>query len=146
MTKIGSKHCNTTASRIEAMRRLTELLAIREMSKHEISDQMGISYSGCRNYIAALLGGGIIEISRREETKFGPFGQPVYRLIASQDQIEQFLKDDVRPVGERPPRKLNSPGRSFHILADDSHFVVKVLHKLPVHEELHAAFWAGRVV
>jgi hypothetical protein len=135
-----------TVQRIAAMRRVTELLSQGEMLGQDICETMRISASGLRKYLGPLMADHIVELARREPTKFGNVGQPVYKLSASAKQIEKFLAAEASFEAKAPTRRaVVMPGRRFHILADDAHYPVRALNVLPVHEPLHAAFWAGRV-
>lgn len=128
MTFLRRPARSPTLGRIAAMRRLTKLLGKGEMRRDDIAHRMKISQSGCRKYLADLADGAIVVLSRREPTvKFGHVGQPVYKLITTAEKIEQFLKDAVTVVPEDEPRQVKTtPGRHFHIMADDTHYAIRV--------------------
>jgi Mn-dependent DtxR family transcriptional regulator len=127
MTYLRRPARSRTLDRIAAMRRLTKLLGKGEMRRDDIAHRMKMSQSGCRKYLADLTDGAIVALSRREPVKSRHIGQPVYKLIATAEKIEQFLQDAVTVVPEDEPRKVKTtPGRHFHIMADDTHYSVRV--------------------
>lgn len=128
MTYLHRPARSRTLGRIAAMRRLTDILKNGEMLGDEIRIAMNISGSCCRKYIADLIDGAIVQMSRRAPpARFGYLGQPIYRLIATADQIEQFLKDAVTVVPKVEPDQVKAtPGRRVHIMADDGPFTVKL--------------------
>jgi transcription initiation factor IIE alpha subunit len=126
------------------MRRVTEILADGEMQFDRIRLKMQISDSGCRKYLYDLQDGGIVEMMGRAPSKTKLPGQPIYKLVADAEKIDEYL-DSAAGITRKPKKVDRFAGRFFHILADDAHFAIKVLNVLPTHDPLHAAFWAGRV-
>jgi len=136
-----------TRDRIAAMRRLVEKLAIGEMPGDEISRSLKLSPSCCRKYLVDLIDGGIVDLARREpRSKLGRLGQPVYKLVASQQKIERFFEDALVVKPDSEPKvdlrtMLAGAGRHFHILADDTQYAIRVSCAPAMRDPLVAAFF-----
>jgi DNA-binding transcriptional ArsR family regulator len=102
--------------RVAALRQLIELLRGGEMRAADLRQSLCVSPSGLRNYISILTGASIIELARREPTKFGDVGRPVYRLVAGAERIEQFLTAGTAAVSGKPARDAALPGRLIHLM------------------------------
>jgi hypothetical protein len=128
MTRLNASRI---ASRIANMRRLIEELHKGDMLRHQVETFLGMCQSGARSYTSQMRDSDIIEVANKVSSS--RHEHPIYRLIASEDKIEQFLIDaancDERK--KKVSRVPAGPGRRFHLLADDEFHAVKV-HRGPV--------------
>ena len=127
---------SATLRRIENMQKLIGELSMHEMLADEIAWFLKFSPSGARKYIRDLREAGVIELARYIEGTATYLGKAVYQLTPDPDRVKAFLAAIVQPKREgAPPRKerpgireqsMAGAGRHFHILADDTHYAIRV--------------------
>ncbi|MES2127963.1 MAG: winged helix-turn-helix domain-containing protein [Pseudomonadota bacterium] len=127
---------SATQRRIENMQKLIGELMTHEMLADEIAWFLKFSPSGARKYIRDLREAGVIELARYIEGTATYLGKAVYRISPDPERVQAFLAAIVQPKREgAPPRKeragareqnMAGAGRHFHILADDTHYAIRV--------------------
>ncbi len=127
---------SATLRRIENMQKLIGELSMHEMLADEIAWFLKFSPSGARKYIRDLREAGVIELARYIEGTATYLGKAVYQLTPEPERVQAFLAAIVQPKREgAPPRKerpgireqsMAGAGRHFHILADDTHYAIRV--------------------
>ncbi|MES2296012.1 MAG: winged helix-turn-helix domain-containing protein [Pseudomonadota bacterium] len=132
---------SATQRRIENMQKLVGELAQHEMLADEIAWFLKFSPSGARKYIRDLRDAGVIELARYIEGTATYLGKAVYQISPDPERVKAFLSAIVQPKREGvPPRKerpglrdqnLAGTGRHFHILADDTHYAIR-MNRAPV--------------
>lgn len=142
---------SATLRRIENMQKLIGELALHEMLADEIAWFLKFSPSGARKYIRDLREAGVIELARYIEGTATYLGKAVYRLTPDPDRVRAFLAAIVQPKREgAPPRKerpgvreqnMAGAGRHFHILADDTHYAIRVNRGPVMRDPLVAALF-----
>lgn len=135
---------SATLRRIENMQKLIGELATHEMLADEIAWFLKFSPSGARKYIRDLRDAGVIELARYIEGTATYLGKAVYQLTPDPDRVRSFLaailqpkRDGASPKKERPSLRDQSAagsGRHFHILADDTHYAIRV-NRAPVQRD-----------
>lgn len=151
MTRSTSTTNSHTAARLARLRTLVGALIQGEMMREDIADLVQLSRSGVRSYIKGLREAGVIEIARYIDGTATFLGCPVYRLAISVEDASAYIANlgaasDARPVV--PPRSpegiaARDPHRHFHIMADDTHYAIRVLRKIPEHDPVHTAFFGA---
>jgi len=139
-TKTPNVH---TAARRENIRKLVVALQLGEMMRGDIAELLGMSPSGVRKYVKDL--GAKIKIVRYVDPAPRTRGEPVFRLTIDDDQVEAYissLASDPEPACTQPRSRLalalRDPRRHFHILADDTHYAIRVSRALPARDPLVA--------
>ncbi|SFM14436.1 MULTISPECIES: winged helix-turn-helix domain-containing protein [Rugamonas] len=142
---------SATLRRIENMQKLIGELSMHEMLADEIAWFLKFSPSGARKYIRDLREAGVIELARYIEGTATYLGKAVYQLTPDPDRVRAFLAAIVQPKREgAPPRKerpglreqhMAGSGRHFHILADDTHYAIRVNRAPVMRDPLVAALF-----
>jgi hypothetical protein len=127
---------SATQRRIENMQKLINELMQHEMLADEIAWFLKFSPSGARKYIRDLREAGVIELARYIEGTATYLGKAVYQICPDKERVQAFLAAINQPKREgAPPRKerpglreqaMAGTGRHFHILADDTHYAIRV--------------------
>lgn len=140
-------HSNT-AARLSKIRKLVTALQAGELMREDIANLLEVGPSGVRGYINDLKAAGVMGIARYVDGTEFSLGRAVYCIWMDAEEVAAYLADlAARPVARAGGRKSNlaiaecDPNRHFHILDDDSHYPVRVLRNLPLHEPVHAAFY-----
>jgi hypothetical protein len=130
------------------LRSLVEELQRRDMSRDDIRSLLGLSGTGSRRYIANLRA--VLTVARRVGATPNSRGQYVYRIDPDAERVERHLA--AVEAGEKPGATqaqseiqiaARTPGRRFHILADDAKYAIRV-HRGPVaRDPLVAAFFGA---
>ncbi|MFC3380187.1 winged helix-turn-helix domain-containing protein [Rugamonas sp. CCM 8940] len=144
---------SATLRRIENMQKLIGELSMHEMLADEIAWFLKFSPSGARKYIRDLREAGVIELARYIEGTATYLGKAVYQLTPDPDRVRAFLAAIVQPKREgAPPRKerpglreqhMAGSGRHFHILADDTHYAIRVNRGPVMRDPLVAALFGS---
>jgi len=144
---------SATLRRIENMQKLIGELSMHEMLADEIAWFLKFSPSGARKYIRDLREAGVIELARYIEGTATYLGKAVYQLTPDPDRVKAFLAAIVQPKREgAPPRKerpgireqsMAGAGRHFHILADDTHYAIRVNRGPVMRDPLVAALFGA---
>lgn len=141
-----------TARRVENMQGLISELATRDMLADEIAWFLKFSPSGTRKYVRELRDAGVIEVAHYVEGKENYIGKAVYQLTPDQERIKDFLAAIAEPKleGKTPPQRLKlreqslaEAGRHLHIMADDTHYVIRVHRKPAGRDPLVAALFGN---
>jgi DNA-binding Lrp family transcriptional regulator len=142
---------SATLRRIENMQKLIGELSLHEMLADEIAWFLKFSPSGARKYIRDLREAGVIELARYVEGTATYLGKAVYQLTPDPERVAAFLAAIVQPKREgAPPRKerpgireqaMAGSGRHFHILADDTHYAIRVNRGPVMRDPLVAALF-----
>jgi DNA-binding transcriptional ArsR family regulator len=142
------RHTVATQRRLDNMRMLVEALGQREMLADEICDLLKFSPSGARKYIRDLREDGVIELARYVDGTATYLGLAVYTLTPDPERVRAFLAGLGQPQQLAPPSRgrLNrfaaaGPGRHFHIIADDTHYAVRVSRVQVFRDPLVAALF-----
>ncbi len=144
---------SATLRRIENMQKLIAELSMHEMLADEIAWFLKFSPSGARKYIRDLREAGVIELARYIEGTATYLGKAVYQLTPDPERIATFLAAIAQPKREgAPPRKerpgvreqaMAGSGRHFHILADDTHYAIRVNRGPVMRDPLVAALFGS---
>jgi len=144
---------SATLRRIENMQKLIGELQLHEMLADEIAWFLKFSPSGARKYIRDLREAGVIELARYVEGTATYLGKAVYQLTPDPERVAAFLAAIVQPKREgAPPRKerpglreqaMAGSGRHFHILADDTHYAIRVNRGPVMRDPLVAALFGS---
>ena len=142
-----------TEQRTANLKSLVRELAAREMQADDICAYLKMSPSGARKYIADLRAAGVAVLARYADGTATYVGKACYRLVSDPrlviellGQLEQHKREPRIPAP--PVRALPAlPGRSFHIMADDTHFAVRINRHPVMRDPLVAALFgpAGEV-
>ena len=144
---------SATLRRIENMQRLIGELSVHEMLADEIAWFLKFSPSGARKYIRDLRDAGVIELARYIEGTATYLGKAVYQLSPDPERVRAFLAAIVQPkrdgvvarkdrMGQRD-QSLSGSGRHFHILADDTHYAIRVNRGPVTRDPLVAALFGS---
>ena len=126
---------SATLRRIENMQKLLNELSTHDMLADEIAWFLKFSPSGARKYIRDLRDAGVIELARYVEGTATYLGKAVYRICPDTERVKAFLNAIEQPKREgHAPKQyralheqtLATTGRHFHILADDTHYAIRV--------------------
>jgi hypothetical protein len=144
---------SATLRRIENMQKLIGELSGHEMLADEIAWFLKFSPSGARKYIRDLREAGVIELARYIEGTATYLGKAVYQLTPDPERVRAFLAAIVQPKREgAAPRKdrpgvreqsMAGSGRHFHILADDTHYAIRVNRGPVTRDPLVAALFGS---
>lgn len=144
---------SATQRRIENMQKLIGELSTHEMLADEIAWFLKFSPSGARKYIRDLREAGVIELARYIEGTATYLGKAVYQISPDPDRVKAFLAAIVQPKREgAAPRKerpglreqsMAGNGRHFHILADDTHYAIRVNRSPVSRDPLVAALFGA---
>jgi DNA-binding Lrp family transcriptional regulator len=144
---------SATQRRIENMQKLIGELSTHEMLADEIAWFLKFSPSGARKYIRDLREAGVIELARYIEGTATYLGKAVYQISPDPERVKAFLAAIVQPKREGvPPRKerpglreqnMAGTGRHFHILADDTHYAIRVNRNPVARDPLVAALFGA---
>jgi predicted transcriptional regulator len=133
MTRAHHVTHGRTAERIERIRRLITELQDRDMRREDIADLLKMSPSGARKYIADLRESGVMEIARYADGTANFLGYAEYRLALGADETRDYLANlATAPTSGRKAKvpeftlAARDPSRHFHILADDTHYAIRV--------------------
>lgn len=123
-----------TAERIAKIRKLLAALLSRPQSRDELGNLLQVGPSGVRKYLADLRG-------KVEQIYIA--GQACIRLVMSTEEARAYLASLIvlaRPARTRTALSLarRDPSRHFHIMADDKHYQVRVLRKIPAIDPITA--------
>lgn len=142
---------SATMRRIENMQKLIGELQLHEMLADEIAWFLKFSPSGARKYIRDLREAGVIELARYVEGTATYLGKAVYQLTPDPERVRAFLAAIVQPKREGAPARKERPGlreqamagagRHFHILADDTHYAIRVNRGPVMRDPLVAALF-----
>lgn len=139
-----------TAARLENLRKLVLALQANQLSRTDIGNMLQVSQSCARAYIKELGDNVVVvrHIGRTEAAR--SVGDPVYRLAIAADQVGEFLAGLAatmpRRHGGRAPEIViaaRDPRRHFHILADDTHYAIRVSRTPAMRDPLVAAFFGA---
>jgi hypothetical protein len=141
-----------TMERIERIRSLITAMQACELMREEIAGTLQLGPSGVRKYIADLRADGVIELARYADGTATFLGHPVYRLAMDSDGAAKYLAALAAGAIVRKVSKpaaavaMVGPGRHFHILADDTHYAIRV-NRSPVSRDplVAALFGASRM-
>lgn len=144
---------SATLRRIENMQKLIGELSVHEMLADEIAWFLKFSPSGARKYIRDLRDAGVIELARYIEGTATYLGKAVYQLTPDPERVRAFLsaivqpkREGVAPRKERPglrEQSMAGNGRHFHILADDTHYAIRVNRGPVMRDPLVAALFGS---
>jgi hypothetical protein len=144
---------SATLRRIENMQKLIGELSLHEMLADEIAWFLKFSPSGARKYIRDLRDAGVIELARYIEGTATYLGKAVYQLTPDPERVRAFLaaivqpkREGVAPRKDRPglrEQSMAGNGRHFHILADDTHYAIRVNRGPVMRDPLVAALFGS---
>ena len=144
---------SATLRRIENMQKLIGELSVHEMLADEIAWFLKFSPSGARKYIRDLRDAGVIELARYIEGTATYLGKAVYQLSPEPERVRAFLaaivqpkRDGAAPRKDRPglrEQSMAGNGRHFHILADDTHYAIRVNRGPVTRDPLVAALFGS---
>ena len=146
--------CTTmTEQRTANLKSLVAELAAREMQADDICEHLKMSPSGARKYIADLRAAGVAVLTRYAEATATYAGKACYCLVSDPLLVSEFLgqieQHKFQPRIPSPPARALpvAPGRSFHIMADDTHFAVRINRHVVMRDPMVAALFgpAGEV-
>jgi hypothetical protein len=142
-----------TARRFENINAIISTLRQCEMTREHIQTLLKFSPSGARKYVRELVNAGVMVVSHLEHVpRISNKGQAQqihwFKLTDNEDIIDNVLAVILRKEKEKVPREpaprvlTGDPSRHFHIMADDTHYPVRVQHKkIPAPDPLLAAFF-----
>lgn len=141
MTRAHHVTHSYTEARAANIRKLITALMAGQLARDEIGALLRVGPSGVRKYLADLKG---------KVDKLYIDGEQVCRLAMRPDEAQAYLDALMSHVPARPVSVVSSeismpgPGRRFHILADDSHYAIRV-SRAPVARDwsVTALFGAG---
>lgn len=139
-----------TAQRTERLLALVAALQTSHMMREDIGELLQVGPSGVRKYIKDL--GAAIEVDRYVDGTGKFIGFPVYRLAMTPEQAQAYLTGLAAAPEARRTRASASalsiaakdPSRHFHILADDTHYAVRVSRSPVARDPLVAALFGPR--
>ena len=143
---------SATQRRIENMQKLIGELSTHEMLADEIAWFLKFSPSGARKYIRDLREAGVIELARYIEGTATYLGKAVYQISPDPERVKAFLaaivqpkREGVAPRKERPGLREQSMAGTghFHILADDTHYAIRVNRSPVARDPLVAALFGA---
>ncbi len=144
---------SATLRRIENMQKLIGELSVHEMLADEIAWFLKFSPSGARKYIRDLRDAGVIELARYIEGTATYLGKAVYQITPDPERVRVFLaaivqpkRDGAAPRKDRPglrEQSMAGNGRHFHILADDTHYAIRINRGPVMRDPLVAALFGS---
>lgn len=123
MTRTHHVTHSYTAARAENIRKLITALMAGQLARDEIGALLQVGPSGVRKYLADLKG---------KVDKLYIDGEQVCRLAMRPGEAQAYLDSlgaqvPARPIGVASSEiSMPAPGRRFHILADDTHYAIRV--------------------
>lgn len=136
-----------TRRRLDNLRRLIASFSLSQMEAADICDLLQFSPSGARKYIRDLREARVIEVARYIDGTTKYLGRPLYKLTADQVLITAFMAQlnselpaAPRSYAPKPIKELGA-GCRLHIMADDTHYAVRVSRAPAVRDALVAAFF-----
>jgi len=149
MSRTNHAISTPTAARLANLRKLVTALQVNQLSRTEISNLLQVGESCARAYIKEL--GDKVAVVRHIGRTDTPrsVGEPVYCLAIAADQVQAFLVSLAaapRRHGGRAPDIViaaRQPGRRFHILADDTHYAIRVSRAPAMRDPLVAALFGA---
>ena len=140
-----------TGRRNASLRRLVAEFSLREMTVPDVANFLDFSTSGARKYIRDLREAGVIELARYIEGTATYLGKAVYQISPDPERVKAFLaaicqpkREGAAPRKERPglrEQSMAGTGRHFHILADDTHYAIRVNRSPVARDPLVAALF-----
>lgn len=148
-----TRSTSMTERRNANLKSLVAELATREMQADDICAHLKMSPSGARKYIADLRAAGVVVLARYADATATYLGKACYGLVGDQLLVSEFLgqieQNKHLPRIPAPPARALPvvPGRSFHIMADDTHFAVRINRHPVMRDPMVAALFgpAGEV-
>lgn len=142
-----------TEQRTANLKSLIAELATREMQIDDICEHLKMSPSGGRKYIADLRAAGVMVLARHVDATATYAGKACYGLASDPLLVSEFLRQieqhKYQPRIPAPPaRALPAvPGRHVHIMADDTHYAIRINRHPAMRDPLVAALFgpAGEV-
>lgn len=144
---------SATLRRIENMQKLIGELSVHEMLADEIAWFLKFSPSGARKYIRDLRDAGVIELARYIDGTATYLGKAVYQITPDPERVRVFLaaivqpkRDAAAPRKDRPglrEQSMAGNGRHFHILADDTHYAIRINRGPVMRDPLVAALFGS---
>jgi hypothetical protein len=118
-----------TMERVARLRRLIERLRDGEMTRDGAAEHLDMEDNAIRPYLAELVEGRMVSTRWQD----GVYGRPVYTLIATPEQVEQFLgaaalaprRQEFKPSVSQMAVALQG-GRHVHLMQDDVPFMGKL--------------------
>jgi len=141
-----------TAMRTERLLALIAAFQTRHLMREDIGEILKVGPSGVRKYIKDL--GAAIEIERYVDGTAKFIGFPVFRLAMTAEEAQAYVAGlsaaptalPVRASASALSMAAKDPSRHFHILADDTHYAVRLSRTPAMRDPLVAAFFgAGRM-
>ncbi|WP_295991644.1 ArsR family transcriptional regulator [Rugamonas sp.] len=138
-----------TRRRLENLRCLIDAFGARQMEAADICDLLKFSPSGARKYVRELREDRIIEVARHIDSTATYLGKVIYKLTLDEAKIAALLAEidqpsraptrkQYKPVKPAPP---SVPGRSVHIIGDDTHYAVRLARIVPARDPLFEALF-----
>ena len=139
-----------TALRTERLLALVAAFQTRHLMREDIGEILKVGPSGVRKYIKDL--GAAIEIECYVDGTDKFIGFPVYSLAISAEEAQAYVASlsaaptalPVRASASALSMAAKDPSRHFHILADDTHYAVRVSRTPAMRDPLVAAFFGQR--
>ncbi|WP_338844478.1 ArsR family transcriptional regulator [Massilia sp. W12] len=143
-----ANNTSVAARRIQNLLNLIEHFQTHEMILDEVAEFLGFTRSGAQKYVQTLRDAGVIELARHIEGNGTSQGKAVYRIGRDPEKINEFRTGLTQPkkAGAGQNRRkagaehgmhgvpMAGEGRQFHILADDTHYAIR-LHRAPVQRD-----------
>lgn len=152
MTRARNITPRHTAARVERLRNLITALLAGDVVREEMGDILQVGPSGVRKYLADLAG--VVEVVRHVDATATCPGSPVYGLAIAPEAAQAYLVSlaanpcaRAAKPSERSALSIatRDPARRFHILADDTHYAIRVSRTPIMRDPLVTAFFgAGR--
>ncbi len=148
----AAKRNGRTAARIANLRKVLDALREGDLLRDEIGAILRFGPSGVRRYIKELRENAVIEIARYVDGTSTFLGYPQFQLSPNTSRVDEFIAelDSGRPVkkaGVGRPSHLElaqrDQGRHFHILADDTHYAIRVSRTPIARDPLVAALFGA---
>ena len=144
---------SATQRRIENMQKLIGELTTHEMLADENASFLKFSPSGASKNIRDQREARDNELARYIEGTATYLGKAVYQISPDPERVKAFLAAIVQPKREgAAPRKerpglreqsMAGTGRHFHILADDTHYAIRVNRSPVARDPLVAALFGA---
>ncbi len=142
-----------TAARIANIKMLVDALRVGSLLRDEIGALLKLSPSGVRKYIKELRELYIIEIERFIDGTATTMGYPLFRLVPDDAHISAFIAEIECGIPEVKRARAGKPSnlevalrdqkRHFHILADDTHYAIRISRSPVMRDPLVAAFFGA---
>ena len=123
-----------TQGRIDNIKKVVGALRESELKRYELEALLQLSPSGTRKYVSELRESGVLELARYIDGTATYLGVPVFKLVDDTKRVNDFLAglDAGRVCAKRKCDKSQldlakrMAGRHFHIMADDTHYAIRV--------------------